>query len=358
MPINTSAKSSLSLEAVASALDSVVDPVSGKGVMSAGMISHLQTENGKISFVITVAPDALPAQRELQAACEQAVRKLEGVMQVTAVLTAHHETPPSTSPAMRKAAHWNRDALPHVKKIIAVASGKGGVGKSTVAVNLALALAQMGKRVGLLDADMYGPSVPRMLGVTSQPNIQDGHMLPLQAYGVKTLSMGLITGDQTAVLRAPMVTKALTQMLRLTFWGSKKEPLDILLVDMPPGTGDIHLSLVQQVPVDGAVIVTTPQEIALADARKCADMFTKTGVPILGVVENMSWFCDPAGNRHNLFGEGGGEQLASEFHTILLGQLPLEPGMREAADTGQSYPRQQPQSEPVQTLARIARLLL
>ena len=242
----------------------------------------------------------------------------------------------SSSPA-RKPAIWNFVPIPNVKNILAIASGKGGVGKSTTAVNLALAMVAQGKRVGLLDADIYGPSIPRMLGLSGKPEIVNDKMQPLIRYGIRTNSMGYITGDEAAILRAPMITKALNQLLRLTNWGTEAEPLDVLLIDMPPGTGDIHLSVVQQVQITGAIIVTTPQDVATIDARKCADMFQKTGVKLLGVVENMSYFTDTTGNKIPIFGEGGGKKLADEFNMPLLGSVPIDIDLRSASDNGLEY---------------------
>ncbi len=228
----------------------------------------------------------------------------------------------------RKAAQWNYTPLAHVKKIVAVASGKGGVGKSTVAVNLALAAQKLGKRVGILDADIYGPSVPRMLALSGQPEVRDGQMNPLESCGIKCMSMGFITGDEAAILRGPMITKTLYQLLRSTRWGTTEAPLDLLIVDMPPGTGDIHLSMVQQAPLDGAVIVTTPQPVATIDASKCLRMFKKLGTPVLGVIENMSG---------ELFGHGGGKKLADEFGVPFLGDIPADGKIREAGDSGTPY---------------------
>ncbi len=244
------------------------------------------------------------------------------------------------TPRPIKPAQWNKTPLAGVSRIIAVASGKGGVGKSTTTVNLARALNLAGKSAGVLDADIYGPSIPRMLGISARPEIRNDKMLPLEADGIKCLSIGLITGGEGAVIwRAPMLSKALHQMLRLTDWGAKqtvgKAGLDILLIDMPPGTGDIHLNIVQQVPVDGAIIITTPQEVATQDAAKCAELFTRTGVPLLGVVENMSYFSAPSGgDRHYIFGEGGGKKLAAQLDTPLLGEIPLAADISVAADTG------------------------
>lgn len=235
---------------------------------------------------------------------------------------------PAASPAMRKPAVWNTTPLEGVKKIIAIASGKGGVGKSTTAVNLALALQKSGKRVGLLDADIYGPSVPRMLALSGQPEIVDNKMNPLESHGVASMSIGFITGDEAAILRGPMISKTLHQLLRFTRWGTADRPLDVLLVDMPPGTGDTHLSMAQQVPLSGAVIVTTPQEVATMDAKKCLIMFRKVNVPILGVIENMSG---------GIFGSGGGKKLASEMDTPFLGAIALDGAIVEASDKGKIY---------------------
>lgn len=240
-------------------------------------------------------------------------------------------------PAARRPATWNTAPLPHVGRVLAVASGKGGVGKSTVTVNLAHALTARSQRVGILDADIYGPSIPRMLGLETRlrPETAEGAMLPPVAYGIRAMSIALLMGDQAAVLRAPMITKALGQLLRGTRWGTADAPLDTLLIDLPPGTGDVHLSLAQSVPINGALIVTTPQMISVIDAEKSAVMFEKLSVPILGIVENMSGFTDASGTLHQLFGEGGGAALAQQFNTPLLAQLPLDPALRDAADRGQ-----------------------
>ena len=235
---------------------------------------------------------------------------------------------PSNIEMARKPAIWNTTKLDHVRAVIAVASGKGGVGKSTLTVNLAHALAAVGKNVGILDADIYGPSIPRMLGVSGRPEIADNKMAPLVGHGIACMSIGFITGDEAAVLRGPMISKTLTQLLRLTRWGTAEKPLDILLVDMPPGTGDVHLSMAQLVPLTGAIITTTPQEVALMDARKAALMFTKVNVPILGVVENMSG---------GMFGAGGGKKLADEFSTPLLGTVPMDAAICAAGDNGAIY---------------------
>ena len=318
------------------ALEEVTDRETGKNVVAAGMISHVSVkEGGKVGFVITIAPQERAKKAWLQAACERAVAMLPGVNGITAVLTAQssEEQPPA------KKANWNREPIAGVRRVVAVASGKGGVGKSTTAVNLAHAFVARGLRVGLLDADIYGPSIPRMMGLKGAPEAKNGLIIPPIAYGIVCMSMGLLVGEESALVwRGPQMSKALHQLLRGVAWGTIQEPLDVLLIDMPPGTGDVHLSLVQQAPVDGAVIVTTPQDVAVADARKCIDMFRKTRVPVLGVIENMSGFTDPAtGAVHAIFGTGGGQKLATEAQVSLLGQVPLITALREASDAGECF---------------------
>lgn len=264
------------------------------------------------------------------------------------------------APEFQRPPSINHAPIAQVARIIAVASGKGGVGKSTVTVNLAHALTALGQRVGILDADIYGPSIPRMLGLETylKPEIAEGQMLPPTAHGIRAMSMALITGEEAAVLRAPMITKALVQFLRLTRWGDAAQPLDILLVDLPPGTGDVTLSLAQNAPLDGLALVTTPQEVAVMDADKCAQAFAKLRVPLLGVVENMSYFVDPSGAHHALFGEGGGAKLAEKYHCPLLGQLPLEAAMGACADNGENFLTRQAQSDAATALRAIAGKLI
>ncbi|MBY0406243.1 MAG: Mrp/NBP35 family ATP-binding protein [Rickettsiales bacterium] len=336
--------SSLTPELIKNALAQVMDAQAGTDVVSAGMISGVVIKGGKVGFVLTVAPQDKDSKAFLREACEKAVAKLPGVEAVTAVMTAQGSTPIPPKPESgyaqpRERAQWNLTPVEGVKRVIAVASGKGGVGKSTTAVNLALAMARAGQKVALLDADIYGPSLPRMLGLSDagQPPIENGKMVPpigfSGAHGIPCMSMGFITGSEAAILRGPMISKTLTQLLRFTRWPE----VDTLVVDMPPGTGDISLSMAQAVPIAGVVIVTTPQEVAVMDARKCLAMFTKLGVNVLGVVENMSWFEPAPGQRVALFGEGGGRKLAAEAGVPFLGQVPVDAAIGQAAEAGKAY---------------------
>ncbi len=327
----------VSSQEVQDVLRTVADPVSGKNIIEAGLVSGLALREGKVGFVLTVPKEEAHRYEAVAEQCKTLLGALPGVIAVTPVLTAH--TSPGADASPRARATWNLTPVEGVKKIIAVASGKGGVGKSTTTVQLALALTRQGKRVGILDADIYGPSIPRMLGQRSEFRVEsaENRLIPLEVAGIKAMSMGFLLGDKAAIMRGPMVTKSLVQMLRGTQWGE----LDVLLVDMPPGTGDVHLSMVQQVPLahagGGAIIVTTPQEVALDDARKAAEMFTKVDVPILGVIENMSYFTDPSGQKHLLFGQGGGRKLAAELKVALLGEIALLPQVQGAGDSGELY---------------------
>lgn len=324
-----SAKQDVQLEDVERALAAVPDPETQKDVISSGRVEGLQVEKGVVRFVLNV-----PAEHAgiLRQRCEAAARAVEGVRDVRIVTTA----PKTEAPAPTKqAAQWDSTPIPHVKKIIAVASGKGGVGKSTTVVNLAHAMLQAGMRVGIVDADIYGPSIPRMLGASGTPEVEEGKMLPVVAHGIPCLSMGhLIAEDAAVVWRGPMLSKTLRQLLRGVKWATEREPLDALLIDMPPGTGDIVLSLAQTVPLSGVVIVTTPQDIAVLDARKALTAFKRLQVPVLGVIENMSAYLDASGKRVPLFGEGGGRRLAEEQGVPFLGEVPLLMAIREAGDAG------------------------
>jgi ATP-binding protein involved in chromosome partitioning len=330
---------------VLKALDQVIDPASGRTVIQQDMITGLVVKDGHVGFVLEVPAERGPKSEPLRKICEAMVLGVNGVKSVTAVLTAHEDHPhhetvqapaPGKSPA--KPAHPMRHGppqaldLPGVGAIIAVASGKGGVGKSTVAVNLALSLRRLGLAVGLMDADIYGPSVPRLLGITHKPETKGKKLIPIEKYGIVTMSLGLLLNeDEAAIWRGPMVQTALMQMLGDTEWGK----LDVLVLDMPPGTGDAQLTITQRVPLKGGVIVSTPQDIALIDARKGIAMFQKVRVPILGLVENMSMFiCPDCGSRHDIFGHGGARQTAENMGVPFQGEIPLEPRIRETSDAG------------------------
>lgn len=318
------------------ALRTVQDPDLKQDVVTLGMIQDLHIDARQVTFSLVLTTPACPWQAFLKKTCVDVVRT-----QVAMDLTVTVRLTSQVTSSKKDTA-----VLPHVKNIIAIASGKGGVGKSTVAVNMAIVLAQYGARVGLLDADIFGPSIPIMLGCEQdRPRVlqQAGKpcLIPLEKYGIKFLSIGVLSPPDEAILwRGPMASKALKQLIGDTDWGA----LDYLLVDLPPGTSDIHLTLVQTVPVTGAVIVTTPQKVALMDARKGGALFQKPGidVPILGIVENMAYFLAEASsdNRHYLFGKGGGQALAMQYQVPLLGQIPLMQSIREGGDMGHPFASQ------------------
>jgi ATP-binding protein involved in chromosome partitioning len=333
-------------EQVLNALGSIKD---GKeDIVSAGMISGLQIKDGHVAFAIEVDPARGSQMEPLRKEAEKTVHALSGVLSVSVVLTAETGggTPNDPAPAQQNPAGTGPDAIimPGVKSIVAVASGKGGVGKSTTSVNLALALAADGLKVGILDADIYGPSVPRMLGVSGEPSSSNGKNLdPMEGHGIKCMSMGFLIEEETPVIwRGPMAQTALQQMMRDINWGD----LDILVVDMPPGTGDVQLTMAQQVPLTGAVIVSTPQDIALADARRGLNMFRKVDVPVFGIVENMSYFsCPHCGERSEIFSHGGARAEAKLLSMDFLGEIPLSIDIRETSDGGNPIVISQPDSD-------------
>ncbi|MEY2810955.1 MAG: Septum site-determining protein MinD [Pseudomonadota bacterium] len=311
-------------EQIQQAIQSVIDPLTGQALAGPKNTQNLSVHGGDVSFQVEMG---YPAKSRIDGLRQQliaAVRAVPGVQNVSVHIT---------SQVVAHAAQRGVALMPQVKNIIAVASGKGGVGKSTTAVNLALALAAEGAKVGLLDADIYGPSQPMMMGIDARPETEDGQtMEPLENFGVQVMSIGfLINPDEAMIWRGPMATQALEQLLRQTNW----KDLDYLIVDMPPGTGDIQLTLSQRVPMTGAVIVTTPQDIALLDARKGIRMFEKVGVPILGIVENMAvHVCSNCGHTEHIFGADGGKRMAAELQTTHLGALPLDMQIRLQADSG------------------------
>ena len=324
------------------ALRQVKDPDQDKDIVSLGMVTGLVVKDGNIGFTIEVAPERGPHLEPLRKAAERAIDTLPGVLSVTAVLTA--QKPPGGSGPRQQSepvsqVHTGpgraaaRDLVTGVGAIVAIASGKGGVGKSTTAVNLALALAASGCSVGILDADIYGPSLPRMMGINEKPTTDDGKVLnPIIRHNVKCMSIGfLVPEDTPTIWRGPMGMSALEQMLRDVAWGE----LDVMIVDMPPGTGDAQLTMSQRVPLAGAVIVSTPQDIALLDARKGLNMFRKVDVPVLGIIENMSTFiCPHCGERSDIFGHGGARQEAAALGVDFLGEVPLHMEIRQTSDAG------------------------
>ena len=352
--------------AVQAALAAVRDPATGKDVVAAGLIDGIATRGGHVQFALKVDPSMGARIEPLRQACESAVRAIPGIQSVTAVMTAerpaargapaphHHAAQRAGRPAPAAADAQAALLAPGVKHIVAVASGKGGVGKSTTAVNLALGLVALGHKVGLLDADIYGPSMPRMLKVTEKPTPKDGGrvLMPIERHGLKTMSIGYLVAEDTPMIwRGPMVQSALEQMLRDVDWG----PLDVMIVDMPPGTGDAQLTMAQKVKLAGAVIVSTPQDIALIDARKGLNMFRKTAVPVLGFVENMSFFlCPHCGERSEIFGHGGARHEAEKLGVPFLGEVPLHLDIRTHSDDGDPIVAAKPDSEHARIYRDIA----
>ena len=335
----------ISQEQILTALKGVVDPNTGRDFVSSKAARNIRIEGGDVSLDIELGYPAKSQIEQLRREVIKAIKGIEGVGNVSANLTVR---------IVSHAVQRGVKLLPNVKNIIAVASGKGGVGKSTTAVNLALALAAEGAAVGILDADIYGPSQPQMLGITGRPESKDGKTLePMEGHGLQASSIGFMIDVETPMVwRGPMVTQALEQLLKETNW----RELDYLVVDMPPGTGDIQLTLAQKVPVTGAVIVTTPQDIALLDARKGLKMFEKVGIPILGIVENMSThICSKCGHAEPIFGAGGGERMSQDYGVDLLGQLPLDIGIRQQADSGKPTVVSDPDGEVTAIYKAIAR---
>ncbi len=334
----------LTQEQVLDALRTVMEPELHRDLVTLNMIKDLAVDDGRVWLTINLTTPACPLKGVIEKDVRAALGKLDGFKEVTLKWGA-------TVPQARGATE--RGGIPGVKNIVAVASGKGGVGKTTVAVNLTIALAKMGARVGLLDADVYGPNVPTMLGTSEQPYAEGDKIIPIQAYGLKMISMGLLNPEKKPLIwRGPMLHQVLQQFLRQVDWGE----LDYLIIDLPPGTGDVQLSLIQTVAVTGAVIVTTPSIVALDDVHKAIEMFRQVKVEILGVAENMSYFlCPHCGARTEVFSYGEGKNTADKFHVAFLGEIPLDPGVRLHGDTGKpsaSLGEETPEAKPFYSLAR------
>jgi ATP-binding protein involved in chromosome partitioning len=344
---------------VLDALREVLDPDHGQDIVALGLVKELRIQDAEVSFTLAFAGQAPATKAALHSSASKVVSRLPGVSRVNVKMGsgAPAGRPQSGAPGGQAHAHGQPGApaaefIPEVKHTIAVSSGKGGVGKSTVAVNLALALKQSGAEVGLVDVDVYGPDVPLMMGAKGRPGMFDNKIIPVEAHGIKIMSIGLLVAEREALVwRGPMIHSAVQQFLRDVNWG----PLDYLVFDMPPGTGDAQLSLSQVVPLSGVVMVTTPQNVALLDVRKALGMFRKLNVPVLGIVENMSYFIAPdTGRRYAIFGEGGGQRVADEFGVPLLGQIPLEMETREGGDAGIPVTVGHPDSAQAQAFRKIA----
>ena len=342
------------------ALELVKLPASGQSLAASGRVSDILVDGGKVIFAIAIDATEAAAMEPVRKAAESAVGGLPGVTQVLVGLTADKAGPSASMQARQQAQRPGPGGapkpagVPGVKQIIAVASGKGGVGKSTTAANLAVALSTLGLRVGVLDSDIYGPSMPKIFGIKGKPQIVSGRTLaPMEAYGLKVMSIGFLVDEETPMIwRGPMVISAITQMLREVAWGE----LDVLVVDMPPGTGDAQLTLAQQVPLAGAVIVSTPQDLALLDARRGVAMFRKVAVPILGLVENMSYFTCPAcGHRSDIFAHGGARHEAERLGIPFLGEIPLAMPIRETSDGGRPIVASDPSGAHAKAYIALAR---
>ncbi len=334
---------SVTQEQVLSVLRSVQDPDLHKDIVTLGFVKDVRIAGGEIDFTIELTTPACPVRDQMKAEAEEKVAGLPGVTAARAKMTAD----------VRARGGFGRQAVPGIRNILAVGAGKGGVGKSTTAVNLAVALAGKGARVGLMDADVYGPNIPQMLGITDQPEVgEDKKMVPPAAHGVKVISMGmLVPPDQPIIWRGPMLHGAVQQFMRDVAWGE----LDYLVVDLPPGTGDVALSMAQSVPMAGAVVVTTPQGVSVSDVRKAVAMFRQLNIPMLGVIENMSHFvCGHCGEKTEIFGSGGGRRMAEEMQIPFLGEVPIDTRVRSGGDEGQPIVAAAPEAPAAQAFAAVA----
>ncbi|ALE16096.1 Scaffold protein for [4Fe-4S] cluster assembly ApbC, MRP-like [Altererythrobacter epoxidivorans] len=346
---------------VRDALSTVLHPLTGGDIVASGAVEHIGIKDGNVTLILKTDPQAREVMEKAAKGCETAVSALSGVKSVRTVLTAHRPTGeadnrPPPAMGMKPPAPPPPERLEGVRTIIAVASGKGGVGKSTTAVNLACALKQRGLNVGVLDADIYGPSIPKMLGAGEKPGFtKNDRIEPAVRHGIRAISMGhLVPEDRATIWRGPMVIGAVQQLLKGVAWDIDGD-LDVLVVDLPPGTGDAQLTLVQTVPIDGVVLVSTPQDIALIDARKAYDMFDQVGIPVLGMIENMSQFvCPDCGSKHDIFGHGGAVATAKEKGIEVLGEIPLAPVIMRRAETGTPIVLADPGSEIAARYGEIA----
>ena len=345
MPVNK--------EEILEALKAVIDPDLKKDIVALGFIKDLEVDGSKVSFTLELTTPACPLKAELERGAKDAALSVKGVEEVSVNVTSsvrkgQHKDPGVPGPKIE-------NLLPTVKNVIAIASGKGGVGKSTVSVNLAVAMAKEGAKVGLLDLDIYGPSVPIMMGINEQPENRDGKMVPLERHGVRMMSLGFLVPEGAPLIwRGPMVMSAVEQLLKDVDWGE----LDYLMIDLPPGTGDAQLSLTQKAPLTGAVIVTTPQDVALIDATKGLAMFKKVNVEVLGIIENMSFYqCPNCGERSEIFSHGGGKRTSEKENVPFLGEIPINIGIREAGDGGNPLVVSDPEGPVAGIFRDIARTL-
>ena len=334
---------SVTQDDVLSVLKRIAAPDGRGNVVSAGLVSDIAIDGGTVMFALTTTPQHVRSMESLRGAVEKAVQAIPGVSKAIVALTA--EKSPGQPAPQGQTQGARGTGIPGIKHLIAVSSGKGGVGKSTTAVNLALALKSLGLKVAVLDADVYGPSIPKLFGLTGKPEPSDAEgkkMKPMTRYGVEVMSIGFLVPEDTPMIwRGPMVMSALTQLLRETEWSEA----DVMVIDMPPGTGDVQLTLAQQTPLSGAVIVSTPQDLALIDARKGLNMFKKVNVPVIGLVENMSYFvCTKCGERHEIFGHGGAREEAARIGAPFLGEIPLDKEVRLRSDSGEPVVATQPES--------------
>jgi ATP-binding protein involved in chromosome partitioning len=334
---------SVTQEQILSVLRTIQDPDLHKDIVSLGFIKDVRIEGGAVDFTIELTTPACPVKDQMKAEAEQKVAALPGVDVARAKMTAD----------VKARGGFGRQAVPGIRNIVAVGAGKGGVGKSTTAVNLAVALARKGARVGLMDTDVYGPNVPQMLGITEQPRVSEAkRIVPPEAHGIKAISMGmLVPPDQPVIWRGPMLHGAVQQFMRDVEWGE----LDYLVVDLPPGTGDVSLSMAQSVPVAGAVVVTTPQGVSVSDVRKAVAMFRQLNIPVLGVIENMSYFvCGHCQERTEIFGHGGGAQMAKDLGIPFLGEVPIDTRVRSGGDEGAPIVVAAPEAPAAQAFTDLA----